>query len=61
MLIQKLNNYSDIAYDSLSCRLVATRKFVKKNEVELHPHDYEIVMAGFIEQVIAPRSSNKGV
>lgn len=31
ILIHKLNNYSDTAYDSLSCRLVATQRFVKKN------------------------------
>ena len=31
MLIHKLNNYSDNQYDRLSCRIVATRKFVKKN------------------------------
>ena len=59
IVIHKLNNYSDISYSCLSCRLIATQRQVKKNQVELFPTDYEIVMAGFIPQVIGPRSSNR--
>ena len=33
IVIHKLNNYSENTYDSLSCRLIATKNFVKKNEV----------------------------
>lgn len=31
VLIHKLNNYSDQTHECLSCRIVATSKFVKKN------------------------------
>ena len=48
LVIHKLNNYTDMAYDGLSCRIVATENFIKKNEVNLFPSDYDIVMAGFI-------------
>lgn len=61
LIIRKLNNYSDNSFGALSCRLIATKKFVKKNEVELMPHDYEVVMAGFIEKCVEPRSSSQDI
>lgn len=52
LFIHKLNNYSDKEHECLSCRIVATKKYIKKNEMNLLPLDYEVVMAGFINRMI---------
>ena len=59
IIIHKLNNYSDQSYDSLSCRIIATKNFVKKNIIIILGEPNSISSEIFLKSINNLKKSKK--